>query len=160
MITSLRAMTLISGLLLCSAGLPVESHVSYTDTLWMARAVQGEVAVMGEAREMTGSWVAHVILNRADSKWFPPDIVSVVKQGFAGAHVVRDPHPWAWDIVKAAIEQRETWDPTYGSLFIIGGLDINDCMDWTSHRGSAYREGWVFSVHMFGRWPYIEGCVP
>ena len=135
-------------------------QVSYDETLWLARAVQGEVGVMGGAREMTGSWVVHVILNRVDSKWFPDNIVDVVKQGFAGAHVVSDPEDWVWSIVADAIEQRRTIDPTWGSLFIFGGLDINDCIDWSSHQGSAYRQGWVFSVHMFSRWPYIEGCVP
>ena len=135
-------------------------QISYGETLWLARAVQGEVGVMGPERENTGAWIVHVALNRVDNKWFPDDIETVVRQGFAGAHVVQMPDPWAFDIVTTALEQRRTEDPTRGALFIFGGLDLNHCMDWSSWRGSRYREGWVFSVHIFARWPYVEGCTP
>ena len=135
-------------------------QVSYGETLWLARAVQGEVSVMGEERERTASWVVHVARNREDSRWFPNNIEDVVRQGFAGSHVVQMPEPWAFDVVTTALEQHRTEDPTRGALFIFGGLDLNDCMDWSSWRGSAYREGWVFSVHMFARWPYVDGCTP
>lgn len=140
--------------------IPTRPPISYADTLWLARAVQGEVGVMGEHRAETGSWIVHVALNREASKWFPDNVEWAVRQGFAGAHMVDEPEPWAWDIVEDALFQRQSEDPTGGALFIFGGLDINSCMDWSSHRGSAYRKGWVFSVHMFARWPYIKNCVP
>lgn len=145
---------LLIGLLL----LPSRPQVSYTDRLWLARAVQGEISVMGKERERTGAWVVHVALNRVASPWFPNDTETVIKQGFAGARVVDDPESWAQAIVCQALHQKT--DPTNGALFVFGGLDINECMDWSSHRGSAYREGWVFSVHMFAQWPYVEECVP
>ena len=153
---------MIQTLLLISMLVP-NSRVSYGEMLWMARAVQGEVSVMGEERERTGTWVVHVALNRTGSRWFPDDLETVIRQGFAGAHVVQMPEAWAFRIVTNALLQRtaeDPEDPTNGALFIFGGIDINECMDWSSHRGSAYREGWVFSVHMFARWPYVEGCVP
>lgn len=135
-------------------------QVSYDEKLWLARAVQGEVGVMGPERRNAGAWIVHVALNRVDNKWFPDNIGDVVQQGFAGADRVQMPEPWAFDVVTTTLERHRTEDPTNGALFIFGGLDINKCMDWSSHRGSAYREGWVFSVHMFARWPYVDGCVP
>ncbi len=136
------------------------NQASGNEKLWLARAVQGEVSVMGEHRDTTAGWIVHVALNRVDSKWFPANIEDVVRQGFAGAHTVDEPEPWAFRAVTSSLLQRTVGDPTNGALFVFGGLDINDCIDWSSHRGSRYREGWVFSVHMLARWPYVEGCVP
>jgi len=115
---------------------------------------------MGERREETGSWIVHVALNRVASPWFPDSVKWVVYKGFAGARVIDEPESWAWDIVENALFQRQSEDPTGGALFIFGGLDINRCIDWSSHRGSAQREGWMFSVHMFAAWPYKKGCIP
>jgi len=150
---------MIQTLLLISM-LVTHRRVSYDEKLWLARAVQGEVGVMGPERERAGNWIVHVALNRVDNKWFSDDLETVIRQGFAGAHVVQMPEAWAFEVVTTALEQHRTEDPTRGALFIFGGIDINDCMNWSSWRGSAYREGWVFSVHMFARWPYVEGCVP
>jgi len=136
------------------------AEVSYDDMLWLARAVQGEVGVMGEHRAETGAWVVHVALNRVPNKWFPGTIEQVVRQGFAGAHVIPHPDPWAWEVAQVAVLQHQVSDPTSGALFIFGSIDINNCIDWSSHTGSAQRDGWLFGVHMFSRWPYIKECEP
>ena len=135
--------------------------LSETDKLWLARAVQGEVGVMGEHREETGRWVVHVALNRMGNKWFPDDMTRVIKWGFWGAHTIGEPDDWAREIVNTALSEREQGiDPTGGSLFILGGQDLVPCMDWVSHRGSLKREGWMFSTHLFTRWPFSETCKP
>ena len=138
---------------------PIEDWEKSQERLWLARAVTGEVSVMGEHREQAGSWVVHVALNRKEHTWFPADLVAVVQQGFAGAHNIDVPPQWAYDIVDAAIEQRARGeDPTGGSLFILGGLDIIPCMDFSKRYGMLKREGYVFSVHLFTTWPYPDGC--
>ena len=131
------------------------------EVLWIVRAVGGEVGVMGEHRHLAGMWVVHTILNRVESEWFPNNIESVVRQGYAGSHMVDMPHAWAFEALTSALTQRiEEGDPTSGGLFLIGGLDLTGCMDWSSHRGSLKRDGWDFSVHMFAMFPFDNSCPP
>jgi hypothetical protein len=134
-------------------------NVTDTERLWLARAVQGEVSVMGEHRLQAGTWVVHVALSRVDSPWFPGDLVSVVQSGFYGSLVVDTPEPWAYEAVDFALAERACGvDPTQGSLFVFGGLDVLPCMDFSKRLGMLQREGWDFSVHLFRTWPYPKGC--
>ncbi len=125
----------------------------------LAQAVQGEVGAMGEHRQETGTWIVHVALNRVASPWFPDNIVSVVQGGFYGAATIPQPSPWAFDVVDFAVSQRAAnHDPTQGALFVLGGLDILSCMDFSKRVGYLKRDGWDFSVHLFSTWPYPQGC--
>lgn len=143
--------------------------LSDNDRLWLARAVQGEVGVMGEYRKLTGSWVVHVALNRLEAKavregspWEAGDLSWLVYNGFFGARreEVSEPEEWAFKIVDDALEQRaESGDVTQGAMYILGGIDINECIDWESHIASVQRPGWLFSVHLFKQFPYVSGCV-
>lgn len=152
----MRAILTVGLLAVAMATPPIQSDM---DKLWLARAVQGEVGVMGPLREETGKWIVHTALNRVSSPWFPGNIQDVVRQGFAGAHVVGFPDEWTLEIVKQALEEhRQGEDPTGGALFVFGGQDLTECMDWSSHRGSLQREGWVFSVHLFAEWPFKDSC--
>lgn len=140
---------------------PIWMKIHQNEKLWLARAVAGEVGVMGEHKQEAGTWVVHVALNRVDNDWFPGDIPSVIRQGFFGAqtYVDEDPPAWAYDVVDLALGQRKAGeDPTGGSLFLFGGQDLVDCMDMELERGRLKRDGWVFSVHLFYRWPYPAGC--
>lgn len=159
---SISRVVLVFVLLLGSASAQQSDPLAWYDSqerLWLARAVAGEVGVMGEHREQAGTWIVHVALNRLPNKWFPDDLITVIKQGFNGAHAIDEPPEWAYDVVDLAIQQRaDSEDPTVGSLFLFGGQDIVDCMDFSLRYGMLQREGWVFSVHLFLTWPYPAGC--
>jgi len=134
-------------------------QVQLDDRYYMAKAVQGEVGVMGDLRLQTGTWIVHVILNRQASRWFPSQIKDVVDQGFYGAATIAEPDPWAYEVVDFALLER-SWglDPTRGALFVFGGIDLLECMDYSLRVGYAEREGTDFSVHVFSTWPYPAGC--
>jgi hypothetical protein len=130
--------------------------------LWLARAVEGECSVMGtDLRRGCGLWITHVALNRVGNRWFPSDTVEVVREGFAGAHVVDQPSSWAIQAAKDAIAAHENGqDPTRGALFAFGGQDLRECTDLTHRTAMMKREGYAFSVHLFTRWPFTEACPP
>lgn len=130
-------------------------HVDDDDREWLARAVVGEVAVMRSQRELAGSWVVHVAMNRVDNPWFLDSAAEVIlaPDGMKGAWDVEEVPDWAYDVVDATLLERGKYgDATSGSLWLFGGLDIRDGMDWAGHMGSLV-DG-IFSVHLFARWPF------
>jgi hypothetical protein len=131
--------------------------VDADDREWLARAVVGEVAVMRPQRELAGSWVVHVVLNRVGNPWFLDSAAEVIlaPDGMKGAWDVEQVPEWAYDVVDAALLERGRYgDTTSGSLWLFGGLDITENMDWAAHMGSLV-DG-AFSVHLFARWPFRD----
>jgi len=119
----------------------------------MAKAIQGEVGVLSDLKTRAGTWVVHVILNRQDSPWFPDDIQAIVDQGFYGAETILAPSQWAYEAIDLALLERSWgYDPTAGSLFLLGGIDLTPEADLSSRVG--YLEFGPFSVHAFADWPY------
>lgn len=100
--------------------------------LWMARAMQGEQGgcfpqyMQGEI----GSWIAHTILNRVQSRVYPSNPEVVVRQGFFGHAKANDGSQQLANMYHLAFQSviaRTMFqhDPTDGCLFMFSLHDMD-----------------------------------
>lgn len=119
----------------------------------LARAIEGEGAGLFADRDEVGAWIAHTVLNRVASPWWPESVEEVVLGGFHGYARVARPLRWATDLAVEALAREE--DLAQGALFVLSGEDLR-IHGWAADGAiRVYRQGGR-SLYFFVEWPGRE----
>ena len=121
--------------------------------LSLARAIEGEGAGLFENREQVGTWIAHTVLNRVDSSWWPNTVEAVVVAGFYGHVRVSEPADWAVDLAREAMGRQE--DQAQGAVFMLSGDDL-ETRGWSAEGAIRCFEQGEYALCFFLEWPGEE----
>lgn len=117
---------------------------------YLARAIEGEGAGLFENREQVGTWIAHTVLNRVESSWWPDTVEAVVVAGFYGHVRVSDPADWAIDLAREALARKE--DQAQGAMFMLSGDDL-ETRGWSAESAIRCFEQGEYALCFFCEWP-------
>lgn len=117
---------------------------------YLARAIEGEGAGLFDNREQVGTWIAHTVLNRVDSSWWPNTVEAVVVAGFHGHVRVSDPADWAAELAREAMGRRV--DRARGALFMLSGDDL-EARGWNAEGAIRCFEQGEYALCFFREWP-------
>ena len=125
----------------------------HTAVRYLARAIEGEGAGLFENREQVGTWIAHTVLNRVDSSWWPNTVEAVVVAGFYGHARVSKPAGWAMDLAREAMGRKE--DQARGAVFLLSGDDLQ-MRGWSAESAiRCFRQG-EYALCFFREWPGVQ----
>ena len=122
----------------------------HTSVHYLARAIEGEGAGLFENREQVGTWIAHTVLNRVDSSWWPDTVEAVVVAGFYGHVRVSEPVDWAMDLARQALVRKE--DQAQGAMFMLSGDDL-ETRGWSAEGAIRCFEQGEYALCFFCEWP-------
>jgi len=122
--------------------------------LYLARAIEGEGAGLFENREQVGTWIAHTVLNRVDSSWWPDTVEAVVVAGFYGHVRVSEPADWATDLARKAMGRKD--DQAHGAIFMLSGDDL-EARGWSMEGAIRCFEQGEYALCFFCEWPGESG---
>lgn len=145
MTEALRFMAILTAL-----GLPQFTN----EIVWIARAVQGETGSLFIDNREISAMITHTILNRATSIDFPSRPEIIVRQGFYGYKLVKDPDASHYDLaLQAALQYILSGDITDGALYMLSYHDMTR-MDIPHVVGKCYdADADGYGLCFFKKWP-------
>jgi hypothetical protein len=123
---------------------------AHSSVLYLARAIEGEGAGVFENREEVGTWIAHTVLNRLESPWWPDTIEKVVVEGFHGHVRVSRPSGWAVELARKAMTRQG--DVAEGAVFVLSGDDLG-AHGWRAEGALRCFEQGAYGLCFFREWP-------
>jgi hypothetical protein len=118
--------------------------------LYLARAIEGEGAGLFENREEVGTWIAHTVLNRVVSPWWPDTVQGAVVSGFHGHVRVSRPADWAIALAREAMAREG--DLAQGAVFLLSGEDLR-AHGWRAEGAIRCFEQGPHTLCFFREWP-------
>ena len=122
------------------------------DTLYLARAIQGEGAgAFGIDRDALGLWIGHTAMNRLEKGWWDYEsMIDVVTGAFHGYVNATEPAPWAIHLARQAINRQS--DIADGALFMLSGADLKN-HGWSSETTIQFFKHEGRAMYFFRLWP-------